>query len=350
MKSVSSLLRPAVAALTLGALASVPALAQGESEDYRVYVSNEYGADITVLSSGGEVIDTLSISGRPGDVRPRGMDVSPDGRRIFVSISDFFPQQQTPEDLITVIDVVSHEVLAEIEAGGNPERVAVSPDGSMVWASLEAIGQGGVYDAESGERLEVFTVGIEPEGVDASPDGRWAYITAETTHTTAVIDAESLEVVRHVLVGNRPRVVVFSHDSSLAYVSAEIGGTISVIDTETHAVVNTISLGLDSRPVGMDLSPDGSRLYVAGGGTSAVYVIDTASGEVEATIREQMGRRPWDVAVSPDGSRVYTANGLSDSVSVIDTECLCVVENVAVGRGAHSVVIGRVPAGAEEPQ
>ena len=93
----------------------------------------------------------------------------------------------------------------------------------------------------------------------------------------------------------------------------------------------------------MALSPDGSRLYVAGGGTNAVYVIDTENNELVATIREQMGRRPWDVAVSPDGSRVYTANGLSDSVSIIDTEGLRVVDNVSVGRGAHSVAIGRVP-------
>jgi YVTN family beta-propeller protein len=93
----------------------------------------------------------------------------------------------------------------------------------------------------------------------------------------------------------------------------------------------------------MALSPDGARLYVAGGGTSAIYVIDTATYEVEAVIREQMGRRPWDVAVSPDGAKVYSSNGLSDSVSVIDTECLCVVDEIAVGRGPHSIAIGTVP-------
>lgn len=335
-------IRRTVAAAAFLTLLAIPLAWAQETEDYRVYVSNEYGADITVMDSSHQTVDTISISGRPGDVRPRGMDVSPDGRTIYVSVSDFFPQQRTPEDYITAIDVVTHEVLQKIEAGGNPERVAIGPDGRLIWASLEAIGQGGVYDAQSGEQLAVFTVGIEPEGVGASPDGRWGYVTAETTHTTAVVDAETLEPLKFVLVGNRPRVVVFAHDSSKAYVSAEIGGTVSVIETENHTVTSTISLGLDSRPVGMALSPDGGRLYVAGGGTSAIYVIDTGTEEVVATIREQMGRRPWDVAVSPDGSTVYTANGLSDSVSIIDTECLCVVDNVSVGRGAHSIAIGRV--------
>jgi YVTN family beta-propeller protein len=49
--------------------------------------------------------------------------------------------------------------------------------------------------------------------------------------------------------------------------------------------------------------------------------------------------------MTPDGKKVYTANGLSDSVSVIDTECLCVVKNIQVGRGAHSVQVGVVPRG-----
>ena len=114
------------------------------------------------------------------------------------------------------------------------------------------------------------------------------------------------------LVGNRPRDVVFSPDSTRAYASAEIGGTISVIDVTQHRVIDTISLGLDSRPVEVDL------------------------------IKERMGRRPWGVTVSPDGKTVYTANGLSDSVSVIDTECMCVTDQIEAGRGAHSIEVGHV--------
>ena len=116
----------------------------------------------------------------------------------------------------------------------------------------------------------------------------------------------------------------------------------TVIDARAHKVIGTINLGLDSRPVELNLSPDGSKLFVAGGGTSAVYVIDTATDKVAQVVKEQMGRRPWGLAVSPDGARVFTANGLSDSVSVIDTACLCVDGQIPAGRGAHSVEVGVV--------
>src|SRR5690606_27130866 len=187
-----------------------------------LYVANEYSADITVVDTAtNEVIDTITISGRPGEVRPRGMAVSPDGAIIYVSISDFNPQIETPEDKIVAIDVRTNEVVGEFRAGGNPERVAVSPDGTQVWAALEAIAQGAGYDVATGEQLANFRVGVEAEGVAISPDGKWVYITAEATHTVTVVDAVELSVVKHFLVGNRPRVVEFSNDGTRAYVTAE---------------------------------------------------------------------------------------------------------------------------------
>ena len=132
--------------------------------------------------------------------------------------------------------------------------------------------------------------------------------------------------------------MAFSLDGTRAYVSAEIGGTITVIDvTKNHTVLASINLGLDSRPVELIVDPSGKNLFVAGGGTSAIYVIDTATNKVTTTIKEKMGRRPWGVTMTPDGKKLYTANGLSDSVSVIDPTCMCVLKNIAVGRGARQL-------------
>ena len=327
------------------AQAQVPTAAPQTGDTYRLYVANEYNADITVIDTATDtVIGSISISGRPGVVRPRGMAVSPDGTIIYVAISDFQPQYETTEDKIVAIDVRTNKVLQEFKAGGNPERLAVTPDGKQVWASLEALAEGGGYDIATGVEFVKFRVGIEAEGVAISPDGRWVYITAEATHTTTVYDVQNLKIVKHILVGNRPRSVAFSLDGTRAYVSAEIGGTVSVIDvTKNHTVIANINLGLDSRPVELIVDPSGKNLYVAGGGTSAIYVIDTATNKVTNVIKEKMGRRPWGVMMTPDGKKVYTANGLSDSVSVIDPTCMCVIKNIAVGRGAHSAQIGVVP-------
>ncbi len=236
----------------LGGLAVMVALCGGSVDAqsaYRLYVSNEYNADVSVIDPETDtVIATLPISGRPGEVRPRGLAVSPDGHTAYVSVSDFNPRLETTEDKILAIDVETNAVVREFRAGGNPERLAVSPDGAAIWASLEAVAQAAGYDLDSGAEFARFPVGIEAEGIAVSPDGHWVYVTAEATHSVTVIDAETLSVVKHLLVGNRPRVVTFAPDGSRAYVSAEIGGTVSVIETTGHSVTATIPLGLELAP------------------------------------------------------------------------------------------------------
>ncbi|HTM76541.1 MAG TPA: hypothetical protein VL133_02790, partial [Devosia sp.] len=56
------------------AILAVAAPTAAQESDYRVYVANEFGADITVIDTATDkVIKSISISGRPGEVRPRGM-------------------------------------------------------------------------------------------------------------------------------------------------------------------------------------------------------------------------------------------------------------------------------------
>src|SRR5699024_8098986 len=119
------------------------------------------------------VIDTISVSKKGSNVRPRGTVVSPDGRTIYVGISDFNPRVESDEDKIVAIDVQSNKVVDSFYAGSDPERLAISPDGTQLWASNEDVAQATGYNLETGKVLGTFPTGIEPEGVAVSPDGRW---------------------------------------------------------------------------------------------------------------------------------------------------------------------------------
>jgi YVTN family beta-propeller protein len=301
-------------------------------DTYRIYAANEYGADISVIDTATDtVVATIPVSDRPGVVRPRGMSVSPDGNIIYVAVSDFQPQFQTTEDKIVAIDVRTNTVLRNYTAGGNPERVALNPAGTQIWASLEAIAQGAGYDVVEGNQFVSFRVGIEAEGVAVS-----LTVAGSTSPprppTWDGFRREFVKILKHILVGNRPRVVVFSNDGTCAYATAEIGG----IDlghrhsASTPSSAPSIWASICARS-SLVVDPTGTRI-VAGSGTNAIYAIDTTTNKIIATIKEKMGRRPWGVSITPDGRKVYTANGLSDSVSVIDTQCLCVVKNIQAGR------------------
>ena len=82
-------------------LAATPALAN------RIFVSNEKGNDVTVIDS-----ETLEVIGHyPVGARPRGITISPDGKELYVCVSD--------DDLVRVF---------------NPETQArkFDPDGAYV--------------------------------------------------------------------------------------------------------------------------------------------------------------------------------------------------------------------------
>jgi PQQ-dependent catabolism-associated beta-propeller protein len=312
-------------------VSGVPAVPSSGSH---AWVSNERAGTVTVIDTATDkVVATVKLG-----FRPRGIEVSPDGRRVYVALSDTARNTQGPGDAIVAIDAATRKLVTRYDAGTDPERFAVSRDGSRLYASNEDAGTATITDLKKRKVLKALVVGIEPEGVALSPDGRWIYVTAETSNTVSVIDTRAARVVASFLVDPRPRAAAFSPDGRRAYVTAEIGGTVSVVDTARHQVVRSIPIP-GAHPVGVVVSPDGKRVYVANGHGNSVAVLDEASGKLLATI--PVGKRPWGIAVTPDGRKVYTANGVSNDVSVIDTTTFKPIATIPAGDGAWGVAIGR---------
>jgi PQQ-dependent catabolism-associated beta-propeller protein len=308
--------------------------AQGAAPALLAFVSNEASHDVSVVDLGARrVVATIPVGGRA-----RGIQAAPGGRVIYVAVSDDSPTIESSADAIVAIDVASLRVTGRIEAGTDPEQLAVSIDGRKIFAANEDAGTATVIDLRSRKTLSSAVVGIEPEGVAASPDGKWVYVTAETSNSVSMIDAHSAKVVGNVLVDVRPRAVAFSPDSRRAYVTAEIGGSLTALDTRRHTVVGTVPLeNGGGKPVGVVVSRDGKRVFVANGARGVVSVVDAGTLRVVRSIA--VGSRPWGVALSPDGALLVTADGMSDQVSIIDTKTLAVIGQARVGQRPWGVAI-----------
>src|SRR5919197_1374627 len=101
------------------------ALTWAPTPDAAVYASNERGNTVAVISTRtNAVIDTILV-GR----RPRGLKLSPDGRRVYVALGD--------DDAVGVIDVARREMVDTIPTGIDPEQVVVSPDGRTLYVANE---------------------------------------------------------------------------------------------------------------------------------------------------------------------------------------------------------------------
>ena len=126
-------------------------------------------------------------------------------------------------------------------------------------------------------------------------------------------------------------------DGAFAYVSAEIAGTVSEIVVAENRVARTFHLPMDSRSMGVALSPDAGTLYVSNGRAKTVSVVDLASGEVVGSV--EAGERLWGIAVSFDGRFLYTADGPSNDIAVLETETLTIVARIPVGESPWGLAL-----------
>src|SRR5882724_4856955 len=75
----------------------------------KAYITNEKSNDISVIDTA-----TYKVAATvPVGERPRGIRLSPDGKRLYVALGD--------EDRIAVVDTTSLQVIEKISSGSDPE-------------------------------------------------------------------------------------------------------------------------------------------------------------------------------------------------------------------------------------
>ncbi len=98
-------------------------------------------------------------------------------------------------------------------------------------------------------------VGIVPFGVAVSPNGSKVYATNDGSNTVSVIDTTVNTVIATIPVGIGPAGVAVTPDGSKVYVANQDSNNVSVIDTLTNAVTATIPVGMVPEAFGIFIQP-----------------------------------------------------------------------------------------------
>jgi YVTN family beta-propeller protein len=250
------------------------------------------------------------------------------------------PPADKSADGIGQFDIANRKLARVIRGVSDPEKLDVTPDGKRLYVASEDTGTAVVFDVATGKVIASVPVGAEPEGVRVSPDGKFAYMTSESAQQVSILDTKTNQVVKQIKVGLRPRAIAFTPNGKKAYVPGELDGSITVIDAQKLTVMKTIQLDdKNARPMDAVVAPDGNSLYLSTGRGRTVVHIDTRIDKVMRSV--QVGARPWGLAISPDGKHLYAANGPSNDVSVIDANSFKVVATVPVGNGPWGVAVAR---------
>jgi YVTN family beta-propeller protein len=311
------------------------------------YVSNSYGDTVSVIDTeANDVIATIGFGAakakptvtadlegladvRHGLVNPT---VSPDGRHVYVA--------KSVGGGIAVIDAETHTVTHIIDAGGpKPSGLAFTPDGTRLVVTLlgetvDAPGAVAVIDCASGEAGAPVAMGGQPERLALSPDGRRAYVVSMHERSVSVLEVDTQQVVAKVSLGELPFNALVSPDGARVYVGVLRADYVAVIDTASHEVVNAIEVPC---PNGLAFGPDRRSIYVTSVFDDSVQVIDVDSGKVVRSA--PVGEKPGHLALTEDGSRAYIVRPFGETVSVLDTERLEIVHTIDVDKGPTTVAI-----------
>src|SRR3954463_11014772 len=158
---------------------------RAEPPSYLVFVSNERSGDVTVID--GTTDDVLGTF--PVGKRPRGIHATPDGRRVFVTLSGSprmapgLDQNRAPADkradALGVIDPSQRKLTDRWHVGSDPEQFAISKNGKFAFIANEDDASVSIVDLDSGQSRGRIKVSGEPEGVGVNPATGEVYVTCE---------------------------------------------------------------------------------------------------------------------------------------------------------------------------
>src|SRR2546425_5131576 len=146
--------------LPLAAPLLVAALVLGHARagaEVRVFVTNEKSDNVTVIDAATRKV----IQSIPVGKRPRGVAVSPDGRRVYVTNSN--------SDTLSVIDARSLAVLSTVPAGGDPRGLTLNRGGTPLYVVKEKELSGTLLGTHPPKITKKIAAGDEAETAGGPP-------------------------------------------------------------------------------------------------------------------------------------------------------------------------------------
>ncbi|MGH2710771.1 MAG: PQQ-binding-like beta-propeller repeat protein [Actinomycetota bacterium] len=276
---------------------------------------SQTGRDIVTLAidtaAGSRVWVKRYDSPAEGGEAPNDIAISPDGSRVFVTgyeddgLESSGQPSRDGRAVTLAYDAAAGTLLWKSNYDGDGglsdvgESIAVSPDGSEVYVSATAFGEGGspvgvtsAYGADSGELLW-RALRPSPSGDNGrsdrsalvvSPDGERLYVAAVEFPQENALQRDF---------------VVIAYGTSGAEAGRELWAT--------HR-----DGGAADEVRGVDIAPDGQTVFVAGASGSswvAFAMSSNGGGRWLSTLPGTTNASPRDLDVSPTGDRVVVTGG-----------------------------------------
>ncbi len=234
-----------------------------------------------VVGFGGSRLLAMVFLDSPGE----DWVLSSDQKRLFVSLPD--------SNRVAVVDTASWQVLASVEVGSRPGRLALQPDGAYLWVTLEGGGVGGSREvgvaALDTARLQVaarIPVGLGRHELALSDDNRFVYVTSGEDRTLSVIDVAKLAKTGEAPLNAVPTSVAYSPIAKAVYVTSEEQGVVVAVSGAVSGTGKPEVLARMPADPGIGairFAPGGRLGFVVNPRINRIYILDASRNRIVQT-------------------------------------------------------------------
>ena len=195
-----------------------------------------------------------------------------------------------------------------------------------------------VFDMQTNKVLAQISVGQNPDAISYEPYSKKIITCNGRGKNLSIIDPQQNTVIDSVDVGGKPETAV-SNGAGKLFVNVEDKNEIVVVDTKTFKVVNHWSIAPGEGPTGLAYDKNTNRLFA--GCDKLLIVIDAINGTVIDKL--PIGDGCDGVAFDAATNMIYTSNG-EGTLTVIHEDYAdryTVVENIATKKYARTIALDK---------
>jgi DNA-binding beta-propeller fold protein YncE len=244
---------------------------------------------------------------------------------------------------VAAIDLKTEQVLWNRTYEGGADRLAISPDGKILYVpSLEGPHWHAV-DAATGDVIAKVVTNSGAHNTIYGPDGRRVYLAGLRMPKLLIADARKHKVIKEVgPFGNFVRPFTINAAQTLCFVNVNDLLGFEVGDMKTGKMLHRVEVtGFEKGPVkrhgcpshGVGLTPDEKELWLADGANERMHIFDATVMPPKQVATIKLRDQPGWITFSLDGRYAYPSTG-----EVIDTRTREIVTALVdeMGRAVQS--------------
>ena len=265
-------------------------------------------------------------------------------KRPTLDLNAYFILALNNEANISVIDPLSgfggSKLYTLIPLKSPGEDWVLNSDSKLLYVSMPAVNQVAVIDVRSWQLVANVDAGVKPSRLALQHDGRYLWVGNDAPNKdesgVTVIDTVANKAIGSFGTGAGHHEIALNDNDTIAYVTNQ-EGSVAIIDVRKREQVASVSTGV--HPVAIAYSSLSKAVYVAYESDGAIGVFGGANHGLLARLEGEPGLR--SIRISPDGRYAFALNTRTSTVHVIDLASNRVIHNVAAGQGADQITFSR---------